>query len=198
MDHPKIGASRHNTRTAPKITPSVGSTTPASPSLIVVDGNPDKETKKSKFLEPTTTIKRSQDFCSNRSCGSPWTVHHHPVALKMHIKSWFDYGKYGSVVNTYGPDVCNEVIQEYKKRWAAYKRNGKEIESPGAVFHTTLQDVLAGGEPRNDPQDVRDAWSDVTMDRDKKRPAENHENQCLPCGCIGWHQAGCRHYQGVK
>ena len=171
MPQEKVDASRHNTRVAPRNNPPSGSKRPEPPSLIVVVGNPDKETNKSDYLETTTTIKRKEDFCQNRSCGSPWTIHHHPIALKMHIKSWFDYGKYGSVVNTYGPDVCNEVIQQYRRRWAAYEAKGVGIESPGAVFHSTLQDVLAGGEPRNNPQELVDAWKEVARPK-KQSPKE--------------------------
>ena len=133
--------------------------------MIVVVGNPDKETNKSDYLETTTTIKRSEDFCQNRSCGSPWTIHHHPIALKMHIKSWFDYGKYGSIVNTYGPDFCNEVIQEYKNRWTVIDEKGATISNPGGFFKTIVDELAAGGEPRNHPNDVTKLWDGMKKER---------------------------------
>ena len=137
--------------------------TPVSPSLTVGVGTPDRYIEISKSQEPPTTIK--EDFCHNGSCGSPWTIHHHPIALKMHIKSWFDYGKYGSVVNTYGPDVCNEVIQEYKNRWTVIDEKGATISNPGGFFKTIVDELAAGGEPRNHPNDVTKLWDGMKKER---------------------------------
>jgi hypothetical protein len=161
----KVDASRHNAKAAPKNNPSSGTKPRSRPSLTVGVGTPDKNIEISKYQEPPTTIK--EDFCQNGSCGSPWTIHHHPTALKMHIKSWFNYGKYGSIVNTHGPDFCNEVIQEYKNRWSEYKLRGVEIAKPGGFFKTVVDDLMAGGEPRNDPNDVTKLWEGIKPERRK-------------------------------
>jgi len=137
--------------------------TPVSPSLTVGGGTPDRNIEVSQYQEPPTTIK--EDFCHAGSCGSPWTIHHHPVALKMHIKSWFDYGKYGSIVNTYGPDFCNEVIQEYKNRWTVIDAKGEKVNNPGGFFKMIVDELLAGGEPRNYPNDVTKLWEGMTKER---------------------------------
>ena len=137
--------------------------TPVFPSLTVGVGTTDKNIKLSKYQEPPTTIK--EDFCENGSCGSAWTIHHHPIALKMHIKSWFDYGKYGSIVNTYGPDFCNEVIQEYKNRWTVIDARGEKVNNPGGFFKTIVDELLAGGEPRNYPNDVTKLWEGMKKER---------------------------------
>jgi hypothetical protein len=159
MPQEKVGASRHNAKAAPKNNPLSGSKRPEPPSLIVGGGTPDRNIEISEYQEPTTTFK--DDFCQNASCGSPWTIHHHPTALKMHIKSWFNYGKYGSIVNIYGPDFCNEAIQEYKNRWTEYKARGVAIERPGGFFKNIVDDLIAGGEPRNHPNDVTQRWAEI-------------------------------------
>jgi len=136
--------------------------TPVSPSLTVGVGTPNRYIEISKSQEPPTTIK--EDFCQNGSCGSPWTIHHHPVALKMHIKSWFNYGKYGSIVSK-GSDFCNEVIQEYKNRWTVIDAKGETINNPGGFFKTIVDELAAGGEPRNHPNDVTKLWEGMKKER---------------------------------
>ena len=162
----KVDESRHNAKAAPKNNPSPVSNSLSPASLTVGAGTTDKNTQISKYQEPPATIK--EDFCQAGSCGSPWTIHHHPIALKMHIKSFFDYGKYGSIVNTYGPDFCNEVIQEYKNRWTDINLKRETINNPGGFFKTVVDDLLAGGEPRNHPNDVTKLWENVKPEREKK------------------------------
>jgi hypothetical protein len=166
MSTSKVGATRHNGKAASKNNVISGTNSPFPPSLTVGVGTTDKKIEISKYQEPPTTIK--EDFCQNASCGSPWTVHHHPVALKMHIKSFFNYGKYGSIVNTYGPDFCNEVIQEYKNRWTHLFEShpkGNKVNNPGGFFKTIVDELIAGGEPRNDPNDVTQRWEGVKPER---------------------------------
>jgi hypothetical protein len=172
MSTSKVEATRHNGKAASKNNVTSGTNSFSRPSLIGGVGTPHKNIEVSKYQEPSTTIK--EDFCQNASCGSPWTIHHHPIALKMHIKSWFNYGKYGSIVNTHGPDFCNEVIQEYKNRWTEYKLRGVEIGNPGGFFTTVVNDLLAGGEPRNDPNDVTKRWEDVKPERLKVDDPNKH------------------------
>ena len=165
MPTSKVGATRHNAKAASKNNVISGTNSPSRPSLTVGVGTTDKNIELSKYQEPPTTIK--EDFCQNGSCGSPWTIHHNPIALKMHIKSFFDYGKYGSIVNAHGPEFCNEVIQEYKNRWTRIKLKGEEIDNPGGFFKTIVDEILAGGEPRNHPNDVTKLWENVKPQRRK-------------------------------
>jgi len=163
MSTSKVGATRHNAKAASKNNVISGTNSPSRPSLTVGVGTTDKNIELSKYQEPPTTIK--EDFCQAGSCGSPWTIHHHPIALKMHIKSFFDYGKYGSIVNTHGPDFCNEVIQEFKNRWTVIKLGGGTIDNPGGYIHAIKEELLAGGEPRNHPNDVTRLWENVKPER---------------------------------
>ncbi len=171
------GAGRLDARFAPKNNAFSGSKTSPRPSLIGGGGTNIKQTVKVKFDSPPTIKREKSDFCRERSCGSPWTLHLDPIALKMHIKSWFAYGKYGSVVNTYGPDICHEVIKAYKAVYLDYEQKGLKINSPGGLFHTKLQEILADGEPVEDPAAVARAWADYaeTEKRSKKKKREDSE-----------------------
>jgi len=82
----------------------------------------------------------------------------------MHIKSWFNYGKYGSIVSK-GSDFCNEVIQEYKNRWTVIDAKGETINNPGGFFKTIVDELAAGGEPRNHPNDVTKLWEGMKKER---------------------------------
>ena len=194
MPQENVGASRHNTRAAPKNNASPGSKTSPRPSLIGGGGPNIKQTVKVKFGLHQPPIKdRESDFCRDRSCGSPWTLHLDPIALKMHIKSWFGYAKYGSVVNTYGPDICHEAIKAYKAVYEDYERKGIEIQSPGGMFQIKLNEILAGGEPGEDRETIAAAWAGF------KLSSKPEKRQVPFCGCPDFnHRAPCKWFSSER
>jgi len=173
----KVGASRHNAKAAPGNNPPSGSKPSEPPSLIGGGG--------SRYLEDTETLSvyspppiKRKDYCRDRSCGSPWTIHHNRQALQQHVRCWFSdpqgnpYGKWASIVNVLGIETVNEIIQVYKIKHEQLeaKPNGG-IFNRAAFFKHCRDTVEQGMEARQNPADVDKAWDAL---RPAKKPKADH------------------------
>ena len=162
MSQEKVDASQHNARAAFNDNSLSGSIDSEPLSLIGGGGSISSKLINKSIDLPPPPIKR--DFCRNRSCGSPWTIHYDKKAIQHHIRSWFTdpeglpYGKWGSIVNVLGIETVNEIIQVYKIKFEQLQAKGEEVKNRAAFFTICRRSVEEGMEARENPADTDKAW----------------------------------------
>ena len=137
MDHPKIGASRHNSRTAPKITPSVGSKTPQTPHHGG-GGSPDSQSLNDLELDNHQSI--NHNHCPLDDCNL-FTEHRYPVAIAEHIQFHFLFEQADDGLERYGPDIVNKTIALMKVKIVEEKFIPENV---GAYFRSRCEKFLKG------------------------------------------------------
>ena len=150
MESPKIGASRHNARTAPGNNPLSGSKPSEPPSLTGGGGSPDRKTYGSEYLVPPTPIKRRADeTCySGRPCGSLWNTHSNLLDLRRHLHYLFgiSWAAISRIVGEYGVDHINQNIHETREYIRDQIAQGNEIKTLGGSFMYCM-DGIRNAEP---------------------------------------------------
>ena len=174
MSQQKVDASQHNGRAAFNDNSLSGSIDSESPSLIGGGGSISSKLINKSIDLPPPPIKR--DFCRNRSCESPWTIHYDKKAIQQHIRSWFTdpeglpYGKWASIVNVLGIETVNEIIQVYKIKFEQIEAKGEKVKNRAAFFTICRRSVEEGMEARENPADAEKAWEAL---KPQKKPKDN-------------------------
>ena len=181
MPAQKVDASRHNAKAAPRNNAPSGSKPSEPPSLIGGGGSRYLEDTETYSVDSPPPIKR-KDYCRDRSCGSPWTIHHKIEAIQQHVRCWFvdpdglPYNKWGSIPRVLGVETVNEIIQVYRIKWQQITAAGKEIENHAKFFGFCRNTVEQGMEARQNPADVDKAWDAL---KPAKKPQADHGQKYL-------------------
>ena len=166
MESPKIGASRHNARTAPGNNPLSGSKPSEPPSLTGGGGSPDIKTYGSEYLVPPTPIKRRADeTCySGKPCGSLWNTHSNLLDLRRHLHYLFgiSWPAISRIVGEYGVDHINQNIHETREYIRDQMAQGNEIKTLAGSFIYCM-DGIRNAEPELSAEAAADR--DVTVAR---------------------------------
>jgi len=150
METSKVGASRHNVRTASGNNPSSGSKPYEPSSLTGGGGSPDIKTYGSEYLVPPTPIKRRADeICySGKPCASLWNTHSNLPDLRRHLHYLFgiSWPAISRIVGEYGVDHINQNIHETREYIRDQIAQGKEIRTLAGSFMYCM-DGIRNAEP---------------------------------------------------
>jgi len=181
MASEKVGASRHNARTAPRNNPSAGSNDQPPTVFDGGGGSTTKQDKDKLVGEPPPIKKEGRDFCSaGEPCGSLWNTHSNKIALKLHLGYLFkiSWPVAATIIRDYGVDHINQNIHDTERFIRDELAQGRTIRTYAGSFMYLLKGVM-DAEPELSPEAMRDR--DVTLARDfehlrkrKKTEKEKH------------------------